>query len=191
MVDNGASASITPYFNDFISPPQPINIKVKGIGGHAQVTYKGTVQWKVLDDQGHSHRFTLPNSYFVAMAPSRILCPPHLAQTAKDNCPLPLGTGEITGDEYIQLSWNQHKYIKTIKLDPRRNIGMTHTAPGIHKFKDFVAQQAVQTPAHAALILMSSQIMMTKHCSSHRTQFNLKHKKFNHSFLCNKLDNLQ
>ena len=23
---------------------------------------------------------------------------------------------------------------------------MTHTAPGIHKFKDFVAQQAVQTP---------------------------------------------
>ena len=43
MVDNGASASITPYLTDFITPPQPINSKVKGIGGHAQATYKGTV----------------------------------------------------------------------------------------------------------------------------------------------------
>ena len=65
---------------------------------------------------------------------------------AKDNYPLPLGTGEVTGDEYIQLFWDQHKYVKTIKLDPRRNIGTTHTAPGIHKFKDFMAQQAIQTP---------------------------------------------
>ena len=65
---------------------------------------------------------------------------------AKDNYPLPLGTGEVTGDDYIQLFWNQHKYVKTIKLDPRRNISMTDTAPGIHKFKDFVAQQAIQTP---------------------------------------------
>ena len=52
----------------------------------------------------------------------------------------------MTGDEYIQLFWNQRKYMKTIKLDPRRNIGMTHTALGIHKFKDFVTQQAIQTP---------------------------------------------
>ena len=81
----------------------------------------------------------------MATAPSRFLCPQHLAQTAKDNYPLPLGTGEVTGDEYIQLFWNQRKYVQTIKLDPRRNIGITHTSPGIHKFKDFVAQQAVQT----------------------------------------------
>ena len=146
MVDNGASASITPYLTDFISPPQSINSKVKCIGGHAQATYTGTVQRKVQDDHGQSHRFTLPNSYFVATAPSWILCPQHLAQTAKDNYPLPLGTREVTGDEYIQLFWNQRKYVKTIKLDPRRNTGMTHTAPGIHKFKDFVAQQTIQTP---------------------------------------------
>ena len=87
MVDSGASASITPYLTDFITPPQPINSKVKGIGGHAQATYKGTVQWKIQDDQGQTHRFTLPNSYFVATAPSRILCPQHLAQTAKTITP--------------------------------------------------------------------------------------------------------
>ena len=146
MVDNGASASITPHLADFISPPKPINSKVKGIGGHAQATYKGTLQWKIQDDQGQSHRFTLPNSYYVATAPSRILCPQHLAQTAKDNYPLPLGTGEVTGDEYIQLFLDQRKYVKTIKLDPRRNIGMTHTAPGIHRYTDFLAQQATITP---------------------------------------------
>ena len=67
-------------------------------------------------------------------------------QIAKNNYPLRLGTGEVTGDEYIQLFWNHRKYVKSIKLDPRRNIGMTHTAPGIHKFQDFVAQQAIQIP---------------------------------------------
>ena len=69
-----------------------------------------------------------------------------MAQTAKDNYSLPLETGEVTADEYIQLFWNQRKYVKTIRLDPRRNISMTHTAPGIYKFREFVAQQAVQTP---------------------------------------------
>ena len=144
-MDNGASASTTPYLADFITPPQPINSKVKGIRGHAQAMNKGTVQWKIQDGQGQSHHFTLPNSYFVATAPSRILCPQHLTQAAKDDYPLPLGTGEVTGDEYIQLFWNQCKYVKTIKVGPRRNIGMTHTAPGIYKFKEFVVQQAVQT----------------------------------------------
>ena len=42
MVDNGASASITPYLTNFIQHPQAIDSKVKGIGGHIQVTYKRT-----------------------------------------------------------------------------------------------------------------------------------------------------
>ena len=63
-----------------------------------------------------------------------------MAQTTKDNYPLPLGTEEVTGDEYIQLFWKQRKYIKTIKLDHRRNISVTHTAPGNHKSRQFVAQ---------------------------------------------------
>ena len=92
MVDNGALASITTYLTDLITPPQPINSKIKGIGGHAQAMYEGTIQWKIQGNQGQSLRFTLRNSYFVTMAPSRILCPQHLAQTAKDNNPLPLGT---------------------------------------------------------------------------------------------------
>ena len=107
MVDNGSSASITPYLTESIVPPQPINSKVKGTGGHAQATYKGTVQWKVQDDQGQLHHFTLPNSYFIASAPSTIFCAQHLAQIAKYNYPLPLGTGEVMGDEYIQLFYHQ------------------------------------------------------------------------------------
>ena len=37
-----------------------------------------------------------------------------MAQIAKDNYPLPLGTGEVTGGEYIQLFWNQHKYVNKL-----------------------------------------------------------------------------
>ena len=69
-----------------------------------------------------------------------------MAQIAKDNYPLLLGTGEVTQDEYIQLFWNQRKYVKTIKLDLRRNIGMTHSALGIHKCQEFITQQVIQTP---------------------------------------------
>ena len=110
LVDNGASTSITPYITDFQQPPMPIQSKVKGIGGHAQAMYKGTVQWKVQDHKGHLHRFTLPNTYYMSTAPARILCPQHLAQMAQDNFLNPLGTGEVIGDQLIQLFWNQQKY---------------------------------------------------------------------------------
>ena len=75
----------------------------------------------------------LTNTYHVGTAPSRILCPQHLAQVAQDNYPKPLGTGEVTGDQYIQLFWGQRKYIKAIKLDPTRNIGIIGTTPGLAK----------------------------------------------------------
>ena len=55
MVDNGASASISPYLTNFIQPPQAINRKVKGIGGHAQATYKRMLQWEIQDDQSLTH----------------------------------------------------------------------------------------------------------------------------------------
>ena len=45
MVDNGASASITPYLTDFIQPPQAINSKVKGLEDmlkrHTKECYNG------------------------------------------------------------------------------------------------------------------------------------------------------
>ena len=142
-----------------------------------------------MEDPGQprqTHRFTLPNSYFVATAPSRILCPQHLAQMGEDNYPLPLGTGEVTGDEYIQLFWIQRKYIKTIKLDSRRNIGVRHTAPGIHKFKEFVAQQAVQIPCPCCFETHVIPDDDDEVSLSHWTQFTRTRKRSNLSFLCNK-----
>ena len=45
MVDNGASASITPYLTGFIVPPQPINSKVKELEDmpkqHIRAQYNG------------------------------------------------------------------------------------------------------------------------------------------------------
>ena len=104
------------------------------------------LQWKIQDDHGLTHQFMLPNSYFFMSARLHILCPQHLAQVTQDNFPLPLGTGEVTGDKYIQLFSDQGCYIELIKLDPKCNTGMTHTTLGIHKFKEFTAQQVIQTP---------------------------------------------
>ena len=51
------------------------------------------------------------------------------------------------GDQFIQLFWNQQKYWEMIQLDPKRNIGITTTVPGIQAFPAFLAHQTNTTPS--------------------------------------------
>ena len=82
LVDNGASASITTQAVDFINCLTPVNSQVNGISGNTTTTLKGTVQWHIKDDQGIIHKFTLPNTYLVLGAATRVLPPQHQAEQA-------------------------------------------------------------------------------------------------------------
>ena len=105
--DNGASASITSQAADFIDCLTPVNSQVNGISGNITATLKGAVIWHMEDDQGIIHKFTLPNTYLVLGAATRVLSPQHLVQQAKDNFPIPGGTGEFTSDTTMTLMWQQ------------------------------------------------------------------------------------
>ena len=107
LVDNGASASSTTQVVDFINCLTPVNSQVNGISGNMTGTLKGTVQWCIKDDQGIIHKFTLPNTYLVRGVATRVLSPQHLAQQAKDNFPVPGGTGEFTSNTTMTLMWQQ------------------------------------------------------------------------------------
>ena len=143
MFDDGASASITNDLWDFVTRPTAITHKVKGIAGSAKATYCGTVKWKIEDDNNSIHTFVIPNTYYIAAAPTRILSPQHFAQQMQDHKPHTEGTGCMTTSMAIVLFWDQRKFTKTVKLDPKLNIAMTNTAPGIKHYKPYLMNQGM------------------------------------------------
>ena len=141
MFDDGASASITNDLQDFTIKPTPITRKVKGIAGSAKATYHRTVKWKIEDDKNIVHTFTIPNTYYITNAPTRILSPQHFAQQMQDHKPHAEGTGWTTTRTTIVLFWNQRKFTKTVKLNSKLNITMMNTAPGIKQYKSYLMNQ--------------------------------------------------
>ena len=151
MFDDGASASITNDLQDFVTSPTAITCKVKGIAGSAKATYRGTVKWKIEDDNNIVHTFVIPNTYYIAVALTRILSPQHFAQQMQDHKQHTEGTGCTTTSMAIDLFWDQRKFTKTVKLDPKLNIAMTNTAPGIKHYKAYLMNQEGMSNQNASV----------------------------------------
>ena len=103
-VDNRCSACISHEAADFITPLQPTKRTIKGFGG-ARTTnvMSGTLLWKWTDDNGKTHGFKIPNSYYVPEGACRLLSPQHWAKTQRD--PDSNGTGEFTNSKTCKLFW--------------------------------------------------------------------------------------
>ena len=151
MFDDGASASITNDLWDFVTRPTAISCKVKGIAGSAKATYHGTVKWKIEDDNNIIHTFVIPNTYYITAAPTSILSPQHFAQQMQYHSPHAEGTGCMTTSMAIVLFWDQRKFTKTVKLDPKLNIAMMNTAPGIKHYKDYLMNQEGMSNQNASV----------------------------------------
>ena len=144
MLDDGTSACITNCKEDFIESPKCIDRKVKGIKGHANATHRGTLKWYLKDNTGLVHVMVIQGAYLIPYAVTRILSPQHLAQQANDHYPREEGTGSLTTSKSITLFWSQHRFAKTVPLDPRTNVGLTTTAAGARSFHAFCASVDVE-----------------------------------------------
>jgi hypothetical protein len=91
---------------DYVSPPRRVHVKVKGIGGSVVVTHKGKARWSVEDDQGHRHTWLIPDTYFNASTPYRLLSPQHWAQTQNDG----RGTWAATYHDAVEMFWRGNKF---------------------------------------------------------------------------------
>ena len=85
--------------------------------------------------------FTIPNTYYKANAPTRILSPQYFTQQMQDHKPHAEGTGCTTTSTTIVLFWSQRKFTKTVKLDSKLNIAMMNTASGIKQYKSYLMKQ--------------------------------------------------
>jgi hypothetical protein len=79
------STCFTSNMKDFVEKPMKIKHNVRELG-KAVVNYKGTVKWSVLDDQGRTHEFKIPEvHYYHPELPFCLLSPQRLSQVKNDS----------------------------------------------------------------------------------------------------------
>ena len=136
-VDNCCTTSVTNNLKDFIEPPKDRKTAVSGMGGTILATARGTVRWKIEDDDGKVHSIVLKKVLYAPDAPFRLLSPQHWSQQADDNYPQKHGTWCATYDDTVVLQWQQRSFTKTIAYCTRTNVGKFRSAPGHRQFTAF------------------------------------------------------
>ena len=102
----------------------------------------GTLNWKWLDDEGKTHHFCIPNSYFAPNCGIRLLSPQHWAKTMKDHKPIE-GTGCTTTSKSIELWWQQRKYKLNVPLSKTTNVATFKSAPGVNEYLNFCSEASM------------------------------------------------
>ena len=118
----------------------------------------GTLKWKWLDDDGRTHTFLIPKSYYVPQGKVRLLSPQHWAQTRRDFSPIQGTTSETTATHVI-LRWNQRQHRLTIPLGRTDNVATLHMAPVYNKYSTFCAEAAIDESDDANPLTIDPTIM--------------------------------
>ena len=70
-VDNCASRCIVNSLADFVTPPQKVIGRVKGMGSDkVAVTAVETIRWTFDNNDGRSHAFLIPRSLYIPDSPA-------------------------------------------------------------------------------------------------------------------------
>ena len=82
LFDTGASMSMTPRLEDFITPPKPVNISpIKGIAGSLQPIGIDTVRYTIKDDNGDDIQLFIPDVLYCPAIPITLISPQCLCKT--------------------------------------------------------------------------------------------------------------
>ena len=141
QVDSGASRSISnckAHFESLepIDPKDPH--KISGpTGEESPIKGKGTLKWKIEDDDGAVHTIRLKDSLYVPAFKTCLLCTQHWSQSANDHFPQRNGTWQASFSDKIVMYWDQRRYKKTVSWDSRTNTGYLRSAPGAFDYRAY------------------------------------------------------
>jgi hypothetical protein len=84
IIDSGASCCVTPYIDDFIHQPTPIqNTTLKGISGGLTALGRGTIQLKINKENNETTILVIDNVIYAPDCPIRLIKPQHLNRQSK------------------------------------------------------------------------------------------------------------
>jgi hypothetical protein len=84
IIDSGISCCVTPYIEDFIHQPTPIqNTTLKGIEGSLTALGRGTAQLKIHQDNTDNIILVIDNVIYAPECPIRLISPQQLHRKSK------------------------------------------------------------------------------------------------------------
>lgn len=156
-VDNCSNKYMPNSKGDFVGELLPVRTTIKWRMGQIIATLKGTVHWRIQDDEGKVHVHSIPDTYFTPGVISRLLSSQHWDQVASDNFPRRRSTCCHTYDDEVELCWGQRKFQRTVKLSTSNNVANFRSAPGYENFKTFASH--VEEPKGMSLNVISDDEM--------------------------------
>ena len=81
-IDIWVPTSMNVNLNKFIEKPKSVFTNMQGLAGKTSATLKGTGNWKWQNYNDRIHIEIIPDIYYCASLPFRILCPQQLSQSS-------------------------------------------------------------------------------------------------------------
>jgi hypothetical protein len=142
-VDNRCSGCISHIKSDFVGRLNQTTRTLKGFAGSRTVNVSiGTLRsWEWEDDNGTTHTFLIPNSYYVPDGKVRLLSPQHWAQSQTSSRKKRENCGERTTGNGCELFWGEG-FTKRIKLG-NDTVATFPMAPGFKQFAIFCEEAGI------------------------------------------------
>lgn len=151
-IDTFASYCISPHKEDFIAGTLDIHRRHSKIQPYKKETSvavagKGTIRWKIQDDYGEVHTFSIENALYVPDGCMRLLSPQHVAQQGRiDSQDVPTFSSKQIIDRNV-LEWGSQRQHKcTVHNTTRSNVPVMHTAPSTSSYQVFMTEAESSKP---------------------------------------------
>ena len=138
-IDTLSTYCLTNDMDDFTSKPIRCTGNVMGINStSASISYNGTATYKVVDGNGMVHDWIIPEIYYCASTPYRVISPQHL-----DSCWHKRKMGrlnETTSSKGTLIKWldaNRRSFQLFIKHSNRSNVPILHTQPSTKNYEKY------------------------------------------------------
>jgi len=130
-IDSFASACMSPNKDHFITYKESVGRECKGIASGLKIAGRGTMEFKIDDDDGVTHTIRVPNSVHIPDLPMVLVSPQHWAQQTTDD------TESRSGGKHTILTFRGYK--KTIPYSTRSNVPSFRSTPGTLRYQAFAA----------------------------------------------------